>query len=139
MSHLELVENQNDKGHTLFSILNHCTTSTGKRFLKQKILFPTRDPKKILSHWDKIEILSKSKKERSLIKQHLSEIVDLERILTRFRVWKSKPKRFSRDSKEHRKHPPYKINSRYNFIFIPSNTRFASKSPKKNGRTSFGR
>lgn len=94
VSHLELVENQNDKGHTLFSILNHCTTSTGKRFLKQKILFPTRDPKKILSHWDKIEILSKSKKERSLIKQHLSEIVDLERILTRFRVGKANPRDF---------------------------------------------
>lgn len=94
VSHLELVENQNDKGHTLFSILNHCTTSTGKRFLKQRILFPTRDPKKILSHWDKIEILSKSKKERSLIKQHLSEIVDLERILTRFRVGKANPRDF---------------------------------------------
>ncbi|MCZ8344433.1 MAG: DNA mismatch repair protein MutS [Leptospira sp.] len=94
VSHLELVENQNDKGHTLFSILNHCTTSTGKRFLKQKILFPTRDPKKILSHWDKIEILSKSKKERSQIKQHLGEIVDLERILTRFRVGKASPRDF---------------------------------------------
>ncbi len=94
VSHLELVENQNDKGHTLFSILNHCTTSTGKRFLKQKILFPTRDPKKILSHWDKLEILSKSKKERSQIKQHLGEIVDLERILTRFRVGKASPRDF---------------------------------------------
>ncbi|MDF3821791.1 DNA mismatch repair protein MutS [Leptospira sp. 96542] len=94
VTHLELVENPNNKQHTLFSVLNRCVTAAGKRFLKTKILFPTRDPEIIKSHWDKIQILSKAKKERSKVKTSLAEIVDLERILTRFRVGKAGPRDF---------------------------------------------
>ena len=39
---LDLVQNQNQQGssHTLFSILDHCRTSAGKRFFKREHTFP---------------------------------------------------------------------------------------------------
>ncbi|TGN20714.1 DNA mismatch repair protein MutS [Leptospira idonii] len=94
VSHLELVENQNNKNHTLFGVLNRCITSPGKRYLRQRILFPTRNPEMIRSHWDKIEILSGSKKERAIIKTSLAEMIDLERVLARFRGGKASPRDF---------------------------------------------
>ncbi|TGL22493.1 DNA mismatch repair protein MutS [Leptospira yanagawae] len=94
VSHLELVENPNDKNHTLFGVLNRCTTATGKRYLKQRILFPTRDENKIKDHWDKIEILTQNKKERLKIKESLGDLIDLERVITRFRVGKALPRDF---------------------------------------------
>ncbi|PJZ44632.1 DNA mismatch repair protein MutS [Leptospira brenneri] len=94
VAHLELVENPNDKNHTLFGVLNRCITATGKRYLKQRILFPTREENKIKSHWDKIEILSANKKERFQIKESLGDLIDLERVLTRFRVGKALPRDF---------------------------------------------
>ncbi|MGV3667857.1 MAG: DNA mismatch repair protein MutS, partial [Leptospira bouyouniensis] len=94
VSHLELVENPNDKNHTLFGVLNRCITATGKRYLKQRILFPTRDENKIRDHWDKIEILTQNKKERLRMKESLGDLIDLERVITRFRVGKALPRDF---------------------------------------------
>jgi len=94
IDHLELVENDNNKNHTLFGVLNRCITSAGKRYLKQRILFPTRNPQMIKSHWDKIQILSTSKKERAQLVEALSEIIDIERVLSRFRGGKASPRDF---------------------------------------------
>ncbi|TGN10533.1 DNA mismatch repair protein MutS [Leptospira ilyithenensis] len=92
ISHLELVENENNKNHTLFGILNRCTTPSGKRYLRQRILFPTRNPEMIRSHWDKIEILISGKKERIQVQTKLSEMIDMERVLARFRGGKASPR-----------------------------------------------
>lgn len=78
----------------MFGVLNRCITATGKRYLKQRILFPTRDENKIKAHWDKIDILSANKKERQKIKDLLGDLIDLERVLTRFRVGKALPRDF---------------------------------------------
>ncbi|MDZ4727314.1 MAG: DNA mismatch repair protein MutS [Leptospira sp.] len=94
IEHLELVNNDNNKNHTLFSVLNRCITSLGKRYLKQRILFPTRNPEMIRSHWEKIEILSKNKKDRKKIEESLQEIIDIERVLSRFRGGKASPRDF---------------------------------------------
>ncbi len=94
IEHLELVENQNIKSHTLFGVLNRCITSQGKRFLKQRILFPSSNPEMIRSHWDKIQILTSFKKERSQLVSALQEIVDIERVLSRFRGGKASPRDF---------------------------------------------
>lgn len=95
ISHLELVENENNKNHTLFGILNRCTTPSGKRYLRQRILFPTRNPEMIRSHWDKIEILTAGKKERIQIQTKLAEMIDMERVLARFRGGKASPRDMS--------------------------------------------
>ncbi|PKA02756.1 DNA mismatch repair protein MutS, partial [Leptospira ellisii] len=80
---LELVENDKEKNHTLYSVLNFCVTAKGKRLLKQRILFPECDPLVLYSRWEKQDLLLKTA--ASSLTQALREIGDLERILTRFR------------------------------------------------------
>ncbi|MGQ2872706.1 DNA mismatch repair protein MutS, partial [Leptospira santarosai] len=57
---LELVENDKEKNHTLYSIFNFCNTARGKRLLKQRILFPECDPIVLYSRWEKQDILLKT-------------------------------------------------------------------------------
>ncbi|GBF50150.1 DNA mismatch repair protein MutS [Leptospira ryugenii] len=94
IEHLELLENPNNKQHTLFSLLNHCRTATGKRFLRQRILYPSRNPEKLRHHWERILLLSQFKKERIKIAEALEEFIDIERVLTRFRGGKASPRDF---------------------------------------------
>lgn len=94
VSNLELVENEKNKDHTLFHVLNFCKTSVGKRTLRKNILFPTRSRDIILKRWDSIRSLSK-KKLQSQLKEELDAISDIERILSRFRGGKAFPRDFA--------------------------------------------
>ncbi|EPG66549.1 DNA mismatch repair protein MutS [Leptospira wolffii] len=90
---LELIENEKEtKGHTLFSVLNFCSTAKGKRVLKQRILFPETDPAILQSRWEKQDILKKVP--LSKLVQPLRDLGDLERILARFRGNKAYPRDF---------------------------------------------
>ncbi|XDD51818.1 DNA mismatch repair protein MutS [Leptospira sp. WS92.C1] len=89
---LELVENEKEKNHTLYSILNFCNTAKGKRLLKQRILFPECDPLVLYSRWEKQDILLKTV--IAPLVNALKEIGDLERILTRFRGNHAYPRDF---------------------------------------------
>lgn len=89
---LELVENDKEKNHTLYSVLNFCVTAKGKRLLKQRILFPECDPLVLYSRWEKQDLLLKTA--ASSLTQALREIGDLERILTRFRGNHAYPRDF---------------------------------------------
>lgn len=88
IKNLELVDNQNInvKNHTLFSVLNKCTTGNGKRYLKKRILFPYRDITKILDTRNKIQILQREVSLHKTIIQYLGEIPDIERIINRFKI-----------------------------------------------------
>ncbi|EMY77645.1 DNA mismatch repair protein MutS [Leptospira weilii serovar Ranarum str. ICFT] len=89
---LELVENEKEKNHTLYSIFNFCNTSKGKRLLKQRILFPECDPLILYSRWEKQDILLKTI--LSPFVSALRDVADLERILTRFRGNHAYPRDF---------------------------------------------
>ncbi|TGK35174.1 DNA mismatch repair protein MutS [Leptospira gomenensis] len=89
---LELVENEKEKNHTLYSVLNFCSTAKGKRLLKQRILFPECDPLVLYSRWEKQDLLSKTS--TTPFTQTLRDIGDLERILTRFRGNHAYPRDF---------------------------------------------
>ncbi|TGM11295.1 DNA mismatch repair protein MutS [Leptospira selangorensis] len=90
---LELIENEKeDKGHTLFSVLNFCSTAKGKRVLKQRILFPETDPAILKSRWEKQDIIKKIP--LAHLTQALKDLGDLERILGRFRGNKAYPRDF---------------------------------------------
>ncbi|TGK04102.1 DNA mismatch repair protein MutS [Leptospira langatensis] len=90
---LELIENEkDDKGHTLFSVLNFCSTAKGKRVLKQRILFPETDPAILRSRWEKQDIIKKIPLVQ--LTQVLRDLGDLERILGRFRGNKPYPRDF---------------------------------------------
>ncbi|TGK13393.1 DNA mismatch repair protein MutS [Leptospira stimsonii] len=89
---LELVENEKEKNHTLYSIFNFCNTAKGKRLLKQRILFPECDPLILYSRWEKQDTLLKTI--LAPFVSALKDIGDLERILTRFRGNHAYPRDF---------------------------------------------
>lgn len=91
---LELVENRNEESHTLFFVLNKCRTSKGKRVMRQRILFPTRNQDLIENRWDKINKVGSSKKYLHEIKSFLNDSADIERIISRFRGNKAYPRDF---------------------------------------------
>jgi DNA mismatch repair protein MutS len=93
---LDLIENQNSnsKNHSLFTVLNFCKTSSGKRFLKTRILFPYINENSIRDTWNKIGKLDLNKKHRYSIEKNLSEFGDIERIISRFRAGKGMPRDF---------------------------------------------
>jgi DNA mismatch repair protein MutS len=88
IKNLELIENQNiqEKGHSLFSILNKCKTGGGKRLLKKNILFPHINVDKIKEIWIRIEFFKNNQDILKYILDLLIEIPDIERIINRFRV-----------------------------------------------------
>ncbi len=85
---LELIENQStqEKGHTLFSVLNKCKTSGGKRLLKKNILFPFLNIESIRSTWTSIDFFLKNPEIHKVLQNFLMECPDIERIINRFRV-----------------------------------------------------
>ncbi|WP_078123634.1 DNA mismatch repair protein MutS [Leptospira alexanderi] len=89
---LELVENDKEKNHTLYSIFNFCNTAKGKRLLKQRILFPECDPIVLYSRWEKQDILFKTV--LAPFVAALRDVGDIERILTRFRGNHTYPRDF---------------------------------------------
>ena len=97
IKNLDLVENQNEKGssHTLFGILDHCRTSSGKRFLRENILFPLLQKDAILKRQKAVSFLLTDTLLRKYVGEHLSKISDLERILSRIHAGKGAPRDFS--------------------------------------------
>jgi DNA mismatch repair protein MutS len=96
VKNLDLIENQNfnSKHNSLFTVLNFCKTSVGKRTLKNRILFPFCNHVSIEKIWSEIDILSKDKELKNIISTKLSEFSDIERILSRFRTGKALPRDF---------------------------------------------
>ena len=82
---LELLETLRfqSKKNTLFSLLDKTATAMGSRYLKQSILYPLIDIKRINERYDIISKMKKNYLETSELYQVLSEIYDLERIVGR--------------------------------------------------------
>ncbi len=93
---LNLLENENptEKEHTLFQVLNKLKTSSGKRLLRKKILFPLLEESNIRQVWKKIELLSKDLRKLQKINELLSGSNDLERLMGRFKAKKVFPRDF---------------------------------------------
>ncbi|MCX7998304.1 MAG: DNA mismatch repair protein MutS, partial [Leptospiraceae bacterium] len=96
IKNLNLLENENpnEKSHTLFDVLNFTKTSSGKRLLKKKILFPLTNESQIQAIWEKIEKLSSNKNRFQELQNYLNEFSDLERLLARFKAKKVFPRDF---------------------------------------------
>lgn len=96
VTNLDLIENRNEaeRHHSLFTVLNKCQTASGKRLLKNRLLFPFRNLNTIQEIWKKIEKLSKGREVRESLLYNLKSTADLERILSRFRASKGSPRDF---------------------------------------------
>lgn len=82
---LELVESMrgNKNKNNLFSVLDHCSTAMGSRFLKRSILYPLVNLTKINQRLDLIEDFNKNHLLTSDLRKSLGEVYDLERIVGR--------------------------------------------------------
>lgn len=91
---LEIVENINDSknDHTLFKMINFTKTSMGERLLKNYLLFPLQDLFKILYRQELIEELDSDYLIFEKLKQYLSNIYDIDRILTRISLNSATPR-----------------------------------------------
>lgn len=92
---LELLESaRGGEDHTLFSVLNHAATAAGRRRLREILISPLCRQESILPRLDSVEWYVEKHQERVRTAQVLSNVRDLERILTRLSRGRGGPQDF---------------------------------------------
>ncbi|MBT1248065.1 MULTISPECIES: DNA mismatch repair protein MutS [unclassified Thermosipho (in: thermotogales)] len=81
-----------EKGKNLFDVLNQTKTSMGARLLKKWILQPLKDKNEILERQGLVEAFYNDQLLLNEIREYLSGVYDIERILTRLSYGKVSPK-----------------------------------------------
>ncbi|BCR22206.1 DNA mismatch repair protein MutS [Borrelia sp. HM] len=87
---LELVKNNNDLSvnYSLYSVLNECKTSMGKRLLREYILNPLIDIVAINNRLDHVEFLNNNINLSIKLRDILGNVWDIERIISRLQMKK---------------------------------------------------
>lgn len=83
--HLELIKSS-DPNHpnlSLFSTLNFCKTSIGRRRLKQLLVSPFSDTQTITKRLDAVDAMRQDIIAREELREQLAQIADLERVIAR--------------------------------------------------------
>ncbi|AHH10998.1 DNA mismatch repair protein MutS [Borrelia coriaceae] len=85
---LELVKNNNDLTvcYSLYSVLNDCKTPMGKRLLREYILNPLLDIADINNRLDHVEFLNNNVNLSIRLRDILSNVWDIERIISRLQM-----------------------------------------------------
>ncbi|HEY1405544.1 MAG TPA: DNA mismatch repair protein MutS, partial [Spirochaetota bacterium] len=96
ISHLEILHNQQDgsKQRTLYSVLNFARTAMGKRHLERAVLEPLLDRLLIEERLNIIQSCIENHGIVESIREQLSEIQDIERIVSRLSMGKIFPRDF---------------------------------------------
>lgn len=91
---LELTENLRGNGvkHTLFAVMDYCQTAMGSRYLKKTIHYPLVNYHAIQARFNLVEAMLKHYIITEEIKESLSNIYDLERIVGRISYENASPK-----------------------------------------------
>ena len=91
IANLELIYSSNYNGHTLVDVLDKTSTAMGGRLLKKWLLFPLISSKKINDRLEMVAYFTKDEDIHQFVKNHFSEIGDLERMCSRLAVLKTTP------------------------------------------------
>ena len=91
IANLELIYSSNYNGHTLVDVLDKTSTAMGGRLLKKWLLFPLISSKNINDRLEMVAYFTKDEDIHQFIKNHFSEIGDLERMCSRLAVLKTTP------------------------------------------------
>lgn len=85
LRNLELVETMRDKSKkgSLLWVLDKTKTSMGKRLIRNMIEKPLLDPEAINHRLDAVELLAESPMDREELREYLTPVHDLERLLTK--------------------------------------------------------
>ena len=89
---LELFQSTNPNGVALIDVLDQTLTAMGGRMLKHWLAFPERNLSKIEARLDVVEALTKDDSIQDKMANHLSEIVDIERIVAKIATQKISPR-----------------------------------------------
>ncbi len=80
------------KGGTLIEVLDQTRTAAGGRKLRQWLLKPLNHQKKINRRLDAVEILKQKRRQRQEIEDLLSQVLDIERLISRISVGTANPR-----------------------------------------------
>lgn len=88
ITHLELLENAQDgtRDHTLLSVLDKTVTAMGGRLLREYIVTPLQDIKKITARLDAVEELFLNPGVQPTLVERLDAVSDLERIIGKLSI-----------------------------------------------------
>ncbi|MDR3285751.1 MAG: DNA mismatch repair protein MutS [Holosporales bacterium] len=89
---LEISSTQSENGMSLFSALNKTVTTVGRRLLQSWIISPLLDIEKIEERFNKIDFFLKKSQIESKIREILSKLPDVERIISRITLNRATPK-----------------------------------------------
>ncbi len=96
VSNLELIQNQQDgsKNRTLFSVLNHTKTPMGRRTLERNLLQPLIERTAIEERLNLVDFFYQRVELTEEINSSLKDILDMERLISRFTIGKIQPRNF---------------------------------------------
>lgn len=84
---LDLVVNsEGTRQHTLFDLLDECSTAMGSRLLRNWILYPLASADRINERFAAVELLTRNVRLHSSLREYLLQIGDVERVLGRLRL-----------------------------------------------------
>ncbi len=89
---LELVSSPHDNATTLIDVLDHTITPMGARLLKRWILLPLRNVSLIAERQQAIATLTEDEMLRNTIAEHLKQIGDVERMVSKIALRKIAPR-----------------------------------------------
>ena len=96
IKNLELIHNQDQsKNRTLFSVLDYTKTAMGRRTLERNIVHPLLQQDEIDKRLNVIQYFFEHNDLRNNIQSTLKDIHDIERLISRFVLWKSSPRDYT--------------------------------------------
>ena len=89
---LELIQTINEGGTALIDVIDKTTSPMGARMLKRWLLFPLKETKAIQKRQDMVEYFFRNPQLKEELDAHISQIGDLERIISKVAVGRVSPR-----------------------------------------------
>ncbi len=89
---LELVRSMNEDGKSLLDVIDRTVSPMGARLLHRWILFPLKDPTEINKRLDIVEYFFRHPDDRETVHEALSQIGDLERLISKVSALRVNPR-----------------------------------------------
>lgn len=89
---LELTGSMNEGGKSLLDVIDRTVSPMGARMLRRWMVFPLKDEKQITARLNGVEFFFRHPEAREVIEEHLQQIGDLERIISKVAVGRVSPR-----------------------------------------------
>ncbi len=89
---LELVSTMSEDGKSLLDVIDRTVSPMGARLLRRWVLFPLKDAREINRRLDIVEYFLRQPEEREALKDALSQIGDLERLIAKVSAGRVNPR-----------------------------------------------